>query len=681
MNRKLFESSGKAKAIVLLIGLFLVLLVSYGNNFDNDWHFDDHANITENRNVHLKTLNWEDIRKSFSFQGKISRPMSYLSFALNHYWDDLNVFGYHLVNFAIHFLAAIFLFLLIYRTLSLPSLRDRYGPCALPVAFLATLLWATSPLQVTAVTIIVQRMASMAGLFYLMTMYFYLRGRTARGKIQGYVFFCLAFLAAVLSVGTKENAAIIPVTLFLYELLFFQDLSGENLRKILKWSLVPAVLMAVAAGLYLYTNGILNGYQGRPFTLGERLLTESRILVYYISLLLYPAAERLALLHDIPVSKGLFQPWTTFFSIITILCLIAFSVLMARKRPLVSFCILFFFLNHLIEGSIIPLELIFEHRNYIPSMFFFVLPALAIIRAWEYFKCKPIFRFSLVMLCAFLILGQVYIVHARNYIFRSDFSLWLDNAARYPHLSRVHVHLAKHYAEAGYMKTAFLELSRAYELDNYSSTFQKAEVEYDLGEMWRSVDQDAKAIECYKKALSTYPPYTAPLAGIALIKWKEGKLQEALEMMKNVLIKSPDRPEYHEYAAILLFYLGRYREAEKIATKALLLDDKRLQPLIVRAQISRKEGNYLDAVRIWQIIRKERPESLDTKLALIEIYHELDDAVSLKDMVENVLAETQGQRIENVILQIDHAVMYSAYRPDEKTLIEVFRRYASRANQ
>ena len=124
-------------------------------------------------------------------QERPSRPLSYLSFALNYYFDGMDVFGFHVVNFIIHYLAAVFLFLFIYNTLKLPLLRDKYKNIAYPVALLATFFWAINPVFVTSVTYIVQRMASMAGLFYIMSMYFYLKGRTAQNSTHSISFFIL----------------------------------------------------------------------------------------------------------------------------------------------------------------------------------------------------------------------------------------------------------------------------------------------------------------------------------------------------------------------------------------------------------------------------------------------------------------------------------------------------------
>ena len=181
------ELPGRCNVPFAVLSLLVMLLIIYGNSFFGEWHFDDYHNIVDNRNVHLQGLSWQELRKTFSGTadgsegGRSTRPLSYLSFGLNYLFGGTEVFGYHVVNFVIHFTAAVFLFLFICRTLQLPLLRDRYGEKAYGIALLATFFWATSPLHVHAVTIIVQRMASLAGLGTIMALYFYVRARTAEG--------------------------------------------------------------------------------------------------------------------------------------------------------------------------------------------------------------------------------------------------------------------------------------------------------------------------------------------------------------------------------------------------------------------------------------------------------------------------------------------------------------------
>jgi protein O-mannosyl-transferase len=178
------------KVVFAFLSLAIILLAVYGNSFNCSWHFDDEPNITENPNLHMTKLTWEQVNKALKSDRNnphfFYRPVACLSFALNHYFGGLDVFGYHLVNLMIHFLSSVFLFLFIFNTLHLPSLRERYSSNAYAIALLATVLWAINPIQTQAVTYIVQRMASLAAMFYILSMYFYLKARTAdQARIQG----------------------------------------------------------------------------------------------------------------------------------------------------------------------------------------------------------------------------------------------------------------------------------------------------------------------------------------------------------------------------------------------------------------------------------------------------------------------------------------------------------------
>ena len=433
------DQSKRCNRPFAVLSLLVMLLIIYSNSFFGEWHFDDYHNILDNRNVHLQGLSWQDLRKTFfgiaveSEGGHTTRPLSYLSFGLNYFFGGTEVFGYHVVNFVIHFAAAVFLFLFICRTLQLPLLRDRYGEKAYGIALLATFFWATSPLQVNAVTIIVQRMASLAGLGTIMALYFYVRARTAEGGSArwGFAFLCAA--ASLLAFGSKENAAMLPISILLYDVVLIQGATRENLRRMMKYAWIPlAVIVLAVFSFSEFLSGIFQAYQVRPFTLMERLLTAPRILIFYVSLLLYPIPSRLTFLHDIEISRSLLEPWTTLPAMLAVGLFCLAAIVMARRKPLLSTCILFFFLNHLIEGTIIPLELIFEHRNYIPSMLFFVPIAVLMVRCLDYFSYRKGFQVFMAGGFALLLAFQGHTTFERNDVVRSDLHLWLDNVRKAP---------------------------------------------------------------------------------------------------------------------------------------------------------------------------------------------------------------------------------------------------------
>jgi len=213
-----------------IIALSLLIFSIYGNSFDCSWHFDDEPNITDNPNLHLKEITWQNLKRAlFSDRNNPAypyRPMACLTFALNHYFGGLNVFGYHLVNVLIHLISSVFLFLFIYHTLNLASLKAKYARQSYFIALLATTLWAINPVQTQAVTYIVQRMASLAGMFYIMSMFFYLKARISETGSKKIIFFILCFVSFVMALGSKENAAILPLSVFLYEIVILQEDAG-----------------------------------------------------------------------------------------------------------------------------------------------------------------------------------------------------------------------------------------------------------------------------------------------------------------------------------------------------------------------------------------------------------------------------------------------------------------------
>ena len=224
--------SSYRKNVFAIATIFIIILAIYSNTFHASWHFDDEPSILDRKAIHLTEITWPQIKKTFfNDEGNLYRPAACLSLALNYYFGKDNVFGYHLVNISIHVLASIFLFLFIYHTLNLAILKARYGPNSYFIALLATVLWATNPIQTQAVTYIVQRMASMAGMFYVMSMYFYLKGRTSRQRLLtiSHYFFC--FVAAILAFGSKENAAMLPISIFLFDLFLIQGLTKGNIKK------------------------------------------------------------------------------------------------------------------------------------------------------------------------------------------------------------------------------------------------------------------------------------------------------------------------------------------------------------------------------------------------------------------------------------------------------------------
>ncbi len=396
-EKKIFPKTGWRRQPffrhLIAMGLIAaVALVAYSNTFHVPFQFDDQPNIAHNPNIQIKVLAWDRIERLVKNTYKDSiRVFSYLTLALNYYFGGFNVFGYHLVNFLVHIASGVFLYWFLLLTFTLPSLKEKYGSISYRVALFSSLIFISHPIQTQSVTYIVQRMASMAGMFYLLSLVLYVKGRLSTGRPR-ILYFAGTGLSYLLGVFSKENVAILPLFVALYEFYFFQrlDLSPKG-RKIL-FCLAAALFIIGAFGLIAwgerYINLIIQGYHYRTFTISERLLTQSRVVLYYLTLLAFPHPSRLNLDYDFPISKTILDPPTTLISILIIAGLIGYSIWGARKKPVISFFILWYFGNLVIESSIIPLEMVFEHRLYLPAVGPFVLFSLMVVRGIEKLKYK-----------------------------------------------------------------------------------------------------------------------------------------------------------------------------------------------------------------------------------------------------------------------------------------------------
>jgi len=382
---------------LIAIGLIAgVALFAYANTFHVPFHFDDRPNITQNPNVQIKVFTWDRferlIRNTYEDKNNTSiRFFSLLTLALNYRFGGLNVFGYHLVNFFVHIASGIFLYWFLLLTFNLPSLREKYGFLSYKVALFTSLIFISHPIQTQSVTYIVQRMSSMAGMFYLLSLVLYVKGRLSSGWHR-VLYFGGMMLGYLLAVFSKENAAILPFIVALYEFYFFQKLDLSPRGKNILFTLIGILLVLGALGFVIwgerYIQITIEGYQGRPFTMSERVLTQFRIVLYYLTLLVFPHPSRLNLDYDFPVSKTILDPPTTLISILIIAGLIGYSIWIAKKKPVLSFFILWYFVNLVIESSIFPLELVYEHRLYLPSVGPFVLFSLLAIRGIEKLRTK-----------------------------------------------------------------------------------------------------------------------------------------------------------------------------------------------------------------------------------------------------------------------------------------------------
>ncbi|MDP2645985.1 MAG: tetratricopeptide repeat protein [Desulfobacterales bacterium] len=663
------------KYAFVFVALFVLLGIIYANSFQGQWQYDDFPNIVQNKNVRLKSLSWEDMANSIHLSpGRISRPLAYLSFAVNHYFGGLDVFGYHLVNLAIHYIAAIFLFLFIYNTLKLPLIKDRYRGSAYAVSLLAVFFWASSPLHVNAVTYIVQRMTSMSGMAYIMAMYFYVKGRTDSSPMKKKVMFTLCAGSAAMSFASKEIAAMLPVSLFLYDLLLLKGWRGETLRQNTKILSALFVLLLLFLGAYIYlgANDKSFNYSGWPFSLTERLLTEPRVFLFYISLLLYPVSSRLTMDHDMDISRSLTAPFSTLAAILILLFIIVVSLSLVRKRPLISFCVLFFFLNHLIEGSFLPLDLIFEHRNYVPSMLIFVPLAILLLHVLDYFSYNKKIQMTFVSVIVFMMAAQGHTVAMRNQVFGYQELLWMDNIAKTPRLSRPHAALASAYFNEGDYPKALKEIKEALALSRYPNMMQAAKFIAFLGNYYLMIEGSPdKALSYFEAALKIVPEMAPALNGVAMVQLSKGKWGLARETVRKAILLEPGNASFYSNLALILLKEGKFEDAVQAARKAITLQDGFAVPFAMLAQAYWKQERISLAISYWEKYLSHVPRDIHAHFALIELYHRIGDKARLITTAGRLFYLNTEKDMGHLVDKLSEKQNFLGYRADKNVLLPI----------
>lgn len=443
------DSPAVRRGWILPALLGVLICAVYSNTLSSSWHLDDRPNIIGNYALHLDEITPQSVVNTFysnphnpeKLRNRPYRPVACLTFAANWYFGGDNVFGYHVVNILIHVLTAFSLFVCLRALFNTPNLKNRHAVDPTWVAFLASVLWATHPIQTQAVTYIVQRMAQLAALFYLLGLHAYIKARLGTTSWHRIGWLTATIVCFILGVYSKENAAMMPLGLVLVEILFFQDLNDRQNVKKLALAAAITLLVVVALGSVLFLRGdplsFLNGYKSRPFTLTERLLAQPRVVLFYLSQLFFPYYDRFSIAHDVLLSSSLLKPWTTLPSIAVILLLNGFAILQIRKRPLVAFAILFFFLNHIVESSIVALEIVFEHRNYLPSLFIFLPVAYYIHVFLKRSRKMNRSAYAAVVLVTIAIVSFFSVnTYLRNRDWRDDLTLWMDAVEKAPNNAR-----------------------------------------------------------------------------------------------------------------------------------------------------------------------------------------------------------------------------------------------------
>jgi len=433
-----------------LLAAALLAIVAWWPALDGPFYLDSRNAVAENPAVRVTALEpWQlrDAAGSSPHHGRIvQRWLPQLTFGLNHWLHGLDPAGYRLTNLALHLANGLLVFLLLRRLFDTPALL-RLPPQRLTraaaIASAAAALWLLNPLQTSAVSYVWSCTTLLATLFYLLAVLAYLQARLGRPGLARLAWWCLVPAAWLLALSSKEIAATLPAMLLLLEWFFVRDLRLPSPRGRLLLGMGVAATGIALVVLFLGDNpldAVLRGYRRRDFSLAERVMTEWRVICDYLGLFLLPLPSRLTLEHQPSLSQGLLAPPATLLSLIMILGALGAAARLARRHRLAAFAILWFFLHLAIESSVIPLELMFEHRAYLPSIGIALLLALA-------FSAVPSRGVATGLILVLALLWGAW-TWQRNQLWADPLAFWQAAVETAPASERAWLHLGRLYLES-----------------------------------------------------------------------------------------------------------------------------------------------------------------------------------------------------------------------------------------
>ena len=435
------------------------------------------------------------------------------------------------------------------------------------------------------------------------------------------LYFAGSALAALCAIATKENAGTLPIIILLYEWFFFQDLKFKWSRNQIFWALFFLLIFGGAVIWYMGGNPmirLMNSYNIRNFNMMERVLTQFRIVIYYISLFLYAPPGRLNLDHDYPLSMSLFSPPTTFVCMIAIFTLIALSGFIAKKERIFSFCILWFFIAQATESTIIGIELIFEHRTYIPFMMTSLMLVLVVFRIFHFTGTgftparKPGTTAKIygvyALLCAIVLIFSFW-TYQRNQTWIEPIAFWKDCIQKSPAKWRPNYNLAKTLYDAGdiegaiaqYEKTILMHPNNVEALNNLSNA---------LMAQGRLDD----AIRHLRHVLNIAPGSTEANVNLGNALVKKGDINQAIHQYQIAQELNPKQKEIYVNLGKVFLDNHQYNEAAEQFEQALTLDPEFSDVRINLGNALAHSGKSEEAIFQYEtVIQKKQNAGLAAK--------------------------------------------------------------------
>jgi len=604
--------SNKTTAVFIFVIILLLGCLIYSDTLHSPFHFDDIYYIERNPAI----ANISHIRALAQTMPVPTRIVALLTFAMNYHFHGTEVFGYHLVNIAIHLINAFLVWWLMMLIWESPVLTSIAATSQKQwMSSMAALLFVSHPIQTQAVTYITQRFTSLATMFYLLSICFYIKGR---GKSKAPFWFSVAAVSAVLGMLTKEIVLTLPLMVLIYEYFFFipkrnrftklQSCNPERLSIILPSSIcnseekqyrkqepsanrikilwVVLFFTLIIPALYSFNvQGIFSiqhssgSHPGDILTVKTYWLTQFRVITTYIRLLLIPLGQNL--LYDYPASYSLFEP-ATLACFLFLSCLLVCALLLYDKHRMISFGMIWFFVTLSVESGVIVIKhVIFEHRVYLPSVGFFMAVSYGVHVLLRQRKKYIMIMFILIAVFSLL-------TYQRNKVWSDDVLLWSDVVKKSPFLAKGHLNLAIAYDNSGQHYQALDSFDRV-----IASGLDNADTYNSRGVCYLNLGKSSLALSDFDRAIELNPREPDFYNNRATIYQSQGEYQRALADFNVALNLKPMHADTLINRAATYGQMRQYDLAIEDLNRVMEIYPRHVQALVNR-------GNKYAKLKLYQ---------------------------------------------------------------------------------
>jgi len=610
-NKQLMLTKNRNYIFICL--LILITFWVYFPSLHTPFIFDDIHKIVNNPDIKNlsnipKKLVYPYNKKNQLFErNDPSRPLVYLTYTLNYHFGKLNPSGYHLINIILHIFSVILIFFLT-KKIFFYVYEKNFNL----YSFFAALLFAVHPVNIDAVSYIFARSSILATLFYLMSLFFFIK------KFESKKTYALALFCFFLALASKPIAITLPVIILSFDYIFLSNFSfrkvlSKKYHHLLFWIILVIYLVA----RYVYLGGLGDVETNLTWSRKSYFLIQPFMIIKYIKILLVPLG--LCIYHYIAPPRSVFD-YRVIISFFFVVLLFIFAYIKYRKKTsnskVIIFSILWFFITLTPTSSFFPTAMAMAERRLYLAGFGFYLMLLFIFYYLFSINKKRTFKNIFIAFIVTYISILSLTAWKRNKLYDNPIALWEEAADKYPQNDKPYSELGILYQREKKYEKAILNFEKVLRISPNNAIDH-----FNLGYLYQNLSLYEDAVCEYKKTIELNPNYISAYHNIGTIYYHQKKYKQAVKTYQKVIDINQARTDTYYNLGIIYSAQGDYKTAIKMYKEAVEINPNNFDAYYNLGNIYSRYGIYENAIQAYKESIKLDPNHADVFTDLGNIFY------------------------------------------------------------